>query len=312
MSAVSAAFGMLLEADFRIPGGGVEAAVGRPRLALRLTSPRELTAIVGEEPTSAWRGRLGDGEELTVARDAGGDLLFGYGERARFRYDRLRDRLECAPVEPEDDAWRRVLLTRVLPNVAIARGSEALHGCAVAGARGTVAIVAAGGSGKSTLALELVRRGGRLFADDSVVLDRRGEEIEAWPAGPFMNLASDREAPAGARHLGRFGEENWIAVADAATAPAPLAAIVFLSRGPGNRLRTAPLSAGPLELAPFMLGLPDDEGRDGPRFALYADLVERTPMLRLSGGPRDTPAELARTLEDALESLPRPLVGSAA
>jgi hypothetical protein len=311
MEGPAVAFGMPLEAEFPLPelGGGAD-PVGLP-LRLRLCPPAGLESSAAAE-LPVWRGRLGDGEELTVARAGGRDLLFGYGERARFRYDAARELLLCAPVEPGDGAWRRVLLTRILPNVAIARGEEALHAAAVLGAAGVVAIVAPSGSGKTTLALELTRRGWSLFADDTVVLARRGDAIEAHPAGPFMNLAAAEPAPAGARHLGRFGDENWVALAAAATGPAAPAAIVFLARGPGGRPEVSPLERNPLTLAPFMLGLPDDEGRDGPRFALYADLVERTPLLRLAAGGDETPAALAEALEQALGRPARALVGGAA
>ena len=319
MGEAFSAFGLALDAGFPLPEIGAEPEVGgggRPegsRVTLELTSPEALEEVWsgGASPTP-WRGRLGDGEVLAVERGRGGDLLFRYGGRASFRFDPERDAVECAPGDPAARAWRRVLLTRVLPNVAIARGDEALHASAVTCEAGTIAILAASGGGKSTLALELVRRGRLLFADDTVVLRRRGAAIEAHPAGPFMNLDAATPAPAGARSLGSFDGELWVAAATAATAPAPLAAIVFLERTPGGRLGVQSLSANPLELAPFMLGLPDDEDRDGPRFALYADLVERTPLLRLSADTAHRPEELARVLEPALGERPWALAGELA
>ncbi len=309
------AFGLSIRAEFPIPGAiSASGDSNLPAVALEMMSPERLEAewsgAVVPEP---WRGRLGDGQELTIEWGRGGDLRFHYGDRASFLLDAAYDRLVCAPVDPASDAWLRVLLTRVLPNVSIANGYEALHASAVATDYGTVAVAAASGSGKSTLALELIKRGRPLFADDTVILGRFGDAIEAYPSGPFVNLPAsvgDGSTGLGA-DLGTIDGERWIAVADATTDPAPLAAIVLLERGPGKLLGAWPASASPLELAPFMLGLPDHEGRDADRFSLYADLTQNTVLLRLTADLGHRPADLADTLEQALgRELPRP-VGSA-
>lgn len=267
------AFGLRIDAGFPIPGArSAEGDAGLPRIAVELESPQQLNARwSGTESGAAWRGRLGDGQLLTVEWGRDGDLMFGYGERATFRLDATRDRLGCAPVDPEATAWRRVLLTRILPNVAIAHGYEALHASAVVTDLGVVAVPAPSGTGKSTLAQELDRRGWPLFADDSVVLGRGAGGVEAHPE-----------------------------VGDSAVGPGPVAAVVLLDRVPGMALRAWPLDPSPLPLAPFMLGLPDDEGRDRSRFELYADLVERCRVLRLTADVTDPPVELAETLEGAL------------
>jgi hypothetical protein len=296
------AFGLSIDARFPLArlGAPSRAAEG-PRLALELSSSQRLAAAwSGPASDHPWRGRLGDGEELTIARGLADDLLFGYGEHARFRLASDRSLLECAPADPEAAAWRRVLLTRVLPNVAIAAGLEALHASAVATAQGVIALAAVSGSGKSTLALELLRRGGALLADDTVLLARSGGGVDAHAAGPFMNLPLGAEPPAGSEVLGRFGDESWVAVAEPATTPTRLAAIVLLERGVGRPLRTRAARRTPLALAPFMLGLPDEEGREGARFSLYSDLVEGTRLLHLSADLQDRPCDLADNLEETL------------
>jgi hypothetical protein len=189
----------------------------------------------------------------------------------------------------------------VLPNVSIAHGYEALHASAVLTDRGVVAIAAASGTGKSSLALELAKRGRLPFADDTLALSRRGDVVVAHPSAPFVNL------PAAAGDVGSLGAdlglvdgERWVAVADPPRAAARIAAIVLLERGPGKTLGVQSLSGSPLLLAPFMLGLPDDGGRDADRFALYADLVERVPLLRLTAGAWHGPSDLAEAFERAL------------
>jgi hypothetical protein len=199
-----------------------------------------------------------------------------------------------------------------LPNIGIAHGYEALHASGVSTDRGVVAITASSGTGKSTLALELLKRGWPLFADDTVVLGRRGDAIEAHPSVPFVNLPAVAGDVSLGTDLGLVDGERWVAVDNPAGAASQVAAIVLLERGPGKLLGAWPISGSPLTLAPFMLGLPDDEGRDSARFALYADLVERAQLLRLTADAAHRPADLAGTLERALGITPRLPVEEAA
>jgi hypothetical protein len=303
MVASFSAFGLSLEARFPIPGEALLTAEPElPEVVLEIEPPQRLEAEwSGSVSPRAWCGMLGDGQEFAVEWGREGDLLFRYGARARFRLDPAGARLGCVPSDPAALAWQRVLLTRVLPNVGIARGYEALHASAVSTDRGVVAIAAASGAGKSTLARELMKRGWPLFADDSVVLGRNGNVVEAHPSSPFVNLP----APGGdvgslGADLGLVDGERWVAVADFPVAPKPVAAIVLLEREPGMPLGVWPMRESPLVLAPFMLGLPDDEGRDADRFALYADLVEGTQLMRLTADTDRPPADLAETLEGAL------------
>jgi hypothetical protein len=295
------AFGLSCSAGFPLPSAAA-ADPGLPRLTLELESTAGLEQRwSGAAAPGAWRGRLGDGEELAIVRGRASDYRFSYSAGADFHLAPDVGRLGCAPSGAAPLAWRRVLLTRVLPNAAIAAGYEALHAAAVGTAAGVVAIAAASGGGKSTLACELVRRGAPLFADDTVVLGRGEAGVEAHPSVPFVNLPLDAaETPAGTE-LGQLGEERWLAVDGPAGRRGRLAAIVLLERSPGARLGVERLPATPLDLVPFMLGLPDDEGRDAERFSLYADLVEGAALLRLTADPGRRPAELAAALEESLD-----------
>lgn len=297
------AFGLSITARFPIPGEALLAAEPKlPGVVLEIESPQRLEAEwSGSISPRAWCGRLGDGQEFAIEWGRGGDLLFRYGARARFRLDPAGARLGCAPSDPAAVAWQRVLLTRVLPNVGIARGYEALHASAVSTDCGVVAIAAASGAGKSTLARELMGRGWPLFADDTVVLGRNGNVVEAHPSSPFVNLpAAGGDVGSLGIDLGVLDGERWVAVADLPATSSGVAAIVLLERGPGMSLGAEPMRESPLALAPFMLGLPDDDDRDAARFDLYADLVEGARMLRLTAGTEHQPADLAETLERAL------------
>ena len=277
------AYGLALSSSFPLPGmtpGGLECALPSIELV---------------------RGQLGDGQVLRVEWGREGDLRFAYGDRAYFRLAPTRERLGCAPRDVAGIDWQRVLVNRILPNVSIAHGNEALHACAVETELGVVAIAAPSGTGKSTLAAELMRRGWPLFADDVLVLSRAGGAVEAQAATPHMNISPDAGDPGELGEiLADLGGESWLAVRGAMSGSRELAAVVILDRGPGLEIAAGPLHRTPLTLAPYMLGLPDDEGRDATRFALYADIAESTPLIGLSGGPGDRPAALADALEGVL------------
>ena len=300
-----AAFGLALRSDFPLLGMARSEADDLSPLTLSLKTPAELQADwSGARASSPWRGRLGDGQDFMMERGVDGDLLFTYGERALFRLDEGRTRLGCAPRDPSALDWQRVLLGRILPNVSITNGREALHASAVETPLGVVAVAAPSGMGKSTLASELVRRGWPLFADDVLTLSPGAEAVNAHPASPHMNLASETAGAARPEELGTvlatLAGERWTTVRGASSEVRPVAAVVFLERALGLSLEAEPLSPSPLAFAPYMLGLPDDASRDASRFALFSDLAESAALLRLAADLADGPADLAETLERAL------------
>ncbi len=302
MSEGYVAYGLSLHSSFPLPGMA-PAELERPAsLVLALEAPADLEAAwSGPIGPSPWRGRLGDGQMLTIERGIDGDLSFAYGDRARFHLSPTGDRLGCAPRNAAQLDWQRVLLSRVLPNVSIAHGNEALHGCAVETPLGVVAVAAPSGTGKSTLARELTRRGWPLFADDTLILSRGERGVEAQAGTPHMNIATgDGDCDDLGETLAELGDESWLAAHRACSGSREVAAVVILERGPDLVLEAKALSGTVLALAPYMLGLPDDEGRDASRFALYSDLVESARLIQLSGGPSDRPAALADALEGVL------------
>ena len=80
----------------------------------------------------------------------------------------------------------------------------------------------------------------------------------------------------------------------------PVRALIRLDRlgGDGPRIVTDELS--PLDLFPYAWDIPGAPGREGPRFAALADLVDAARTLQLTADPTATPAELAAALEGAL------------
>ncbi len=298
-------YGLFLAADFA-PVGVAAAPAGPPAetIAVEIEPLARLAARWSGAATSgAWRGRLRDGAELSIRWGRDDGLLFSYdGERATFLLDREMRRLGCAPAEPRALDWQRVLLSRVLPLVAIARGAEALHAGAVEIAGGVVAVMAPSGGGKSTLVAELSARGGTLVSDDVLVLTAGPDGVRAQPGSPHLSLVDDRSAPG--EPLGVLGGKHWLGMERILTEAREVTALVQLDRGAATAPRTVPLPASPLALVPFMLGLPDHDGREADRFELYSDLVATAPLLRLEGAMADTPAALADELERALAERP--------
>ena len=80
------------------------------------------------------------------------------------------------------------IMSRVLTIVAYQRGVLPLHASAVELDGRVIAVSGLSGAGKSTFAALLVARGGRVVADDMLVLG--GEGALAWPGAAGLKLSS--------------------------------------------------------------------------------------------------------------------------
>jgi hypothetical protein len=318
------AYGLQLSCSFPLPGMRPQTTEGLPRLTIELISPQELDSCwSGADGPAQWRGTLGDGSSLTLHQGVGGDTLFTNGRRARYRLDSTSNTLQCAPWR-EGQSWQQTLLGRILPNLSIIAGYEALHASAVESPVGVVAVAAPSGMGKTTLALELMRRGWPLVADDVLTLAGgaalggaalggaalAGESplvggsggVQAHPGTPHMNVAPiqfdlAREI---STTLGILGGEHWVAARTTATGARPLRLVCMLTRAPNLSLEARVLPASPLPLTPYMLGLKADSERERRRFALYAELASSATLLRLSSGTNESQASLADQIEQVL------------
>jgi hypothetical protein len=310
------AYGLELRSSFPLPGMTPRVTEALPSLALELMTPEELeTAWSGTDGPPVWRGRLGDGCDLTIEQGTAEDLLFVYGDRARFRLDAAKTTLDCAPSQAGLH-WQQALIGKVLPNIGVMRGYEALHAGVVDSPEGVVAIAGPSGSGKSTLAIELLRRGWPLFADDVLTLDCARGAVRAHPGTPHMNLAESLPDAIDPRTLGAtlgiLAGERWLAAHTTTKRPRPVRMVCLLERRPSLALEAHTLPSNPLLLAPYMLGLSSDAERQRNRFCLYADLMESATLVRLTAGFEQRPGQLADLLEQALARRPELVAGGVA
>jgi hypothetical protein len=315
MQTTYVAYGLQLHCSFELPGMSARSEATLPAVSIERVSPPELDGTwSGSIGAAEWRGVLGDGCPLTIERGVGGDLLFTYADRARFHLDAARLTLRCAPAE-EGLNWQQVLLGRILPNVGLERGYEALHASAVESPEGVVAVLAPSGMGKTTLATELMRRGWPLFADDVLVLSADTGGLRAYPGAPLMNIAphdtGDEAQDALGRTLAVLAGERWMVAENVSESECPVRMVCLFERAPGLTLEARSLLPNPLPLSPYMLGLPGDSERERSRFSLFADLVDCAELVKVTCSTEDSPAELADLLASMLHSPAALAAGSA-
>jgi hypothetical protein len=325
-----AAFGLGLLSDLAPPGAWEERPLTEPTLRLRSASPQAIAASWSGLEAIGWEGTI-DGARFVVERGRAGDHRFVHGAhpaasgapaagtRAVHHLSPDAGVLQCAPSDPAEPSWWRVVLDSVLFTVALLQGYEALHAGAVATAEGVIAITAPMGGGKSTLLSELLTHGLTLMADDVLVLEPPSMDAPplAYPAPPLMTVPATRLPPlgetsaapgeegsvarGGPREAGppevisAVGEECWIPV-PVHPQPLPLGALVVLNRSPGlaTGLHRA---ARPLAmLMDSLLRFPRTRERERARFELAGAIAAHVPIWLLDADPSVEPGTLAGLL----------------
>jgi hypothetical protein len=311
------AFGLSLIADAPPPGAWEAQPLSEPILHLRSATPRTIAECWSGLDAVGWEG-VNDGAPIVVERGRAGDHRFVHGaDPAQSSSDARSDAaravhhlstnagvLQCAPSNPAEPSWWRVVLDSVLFTVALLQGYEALHAAAVATPDGVIAITAATGGGKSTLLAELLRRGLALMADDVLVLEPRSTDAPlAHPAPPLMTVPIARIPLLGQAGLPEticaLPEEHWIAV-PVHPLPLPLMALVVLNRSPGL---ATDMHRSPNPLATLMSSLlrfPRVPERERTRFELAGAIASHVPIWELRADPSVDPETLADILQARL------------
>lgn len=160
------AFGLTIESALALPQLGPAPQGTEPDLRLAL-GPVEASLLFSEPGYR--RGRIYDQfrYEVIAGRDIVIDPLVG-----------------SSPKNIADGIMSRVLTVAVYQ-----RGLLPLHASAVSYRGRTIAICGPSGAGKSTLAAFLALRGGRVLADDMLVLSASGDPRKAWPGACGLKLS---------------------------------------------------------------------------------------------------------------------------
>lgn len=308
-----AAFGLSLSFDVPPPGAWEPRPVHEPSLQVEMATGQAIENSWSGKEAIGWEGVI-DGAPFVVERGVEGDHRLIHGAhpdqsgsptkatRAVHHLNADANVLRCAPVNPGEAEWWRVVLDSVLFTVALLRGYEALHAGAIATRDGVVAITAASGGGKSTLLTELLGRDAALMADDVLVLESQGTGAPlAHPGPPLMTIPAARvptlKEATPRETICAVGDERWIAV-PTNREPLPLKALVVLDRRPGHGLETSMEQiADPLApLLGALMNFPRSPERQRTRFELASVLAATCTLWRLTADLDTPPGVLADTL----------------
>jgi hypothetical protein len=301
------AFGLGLRTDLELPGAWAQRTLAEPILQLRSASAVEIAERWSGLDAIGWEGTI-DGAPFVVERGRAGDHRFVHGTSAIHHLSADAGTLRCAPADPAEQSWWRVVLDSVLFTVALLRGYEALHAGTVAMQDGALAIAAPTGGGKSTLLGELLSDGLTLITDDVLVLEARGKDSPlAHPGAPLMTVPAGTVPLPGAP-IASVGKERWVAVPVHPHA-IPLSALVVLNRGPGLATSLHPARDPLAVLIGSLLRFPRLPERERARFEVAGAIAAHVPIWELSADPSITPGALAALLRAELidpPGAPRP------
>jgi hypothetical protein len=312
-----AAFGLSLSFDVPPPGAWEPRPVHEPSLQIKMATAQAIESHWSGRDGIGWEGKI-DGAPFVVERGVNGDHRFIHGAHPNQSGSPAKEThavhhlnadasvLHCAPTNPGEMEWWRVVLDSVLFTVALLKDYEALHAGAIATQDGVIAITAASGGGKSTLLTELLGRGEALMADDVLVLESHGTEAPlAHPGPPLMTVPAARVAMPKegfpSETICVVEDERWIAV-PTSREPLPLKALVVLDRRAGHGLET---SMEKIEdpLAPLLgalMNFPNTPERQRARFELASVLASTSTLWRLTADLDTPPGVLADALANTL------------
>lgn len=285
-----------------------------PCLEIRLAAAEAIIDDWSGAAATSWESVI-DGAPFVVERGVDGDHRFVHGAppdseggpsaRTLAIHHLSSDGrlLQCAPTNPTELYWWRVILDSVLFTVALLHGYEALHAGAVATPDGAIAIAAATGGGKSTLLATLLGRGLTLVADDVVVLEARDSQplgpTMAHPAPPLMTVPTASIPLMGAtvppETIATVSDESWLAV-PVYRQSLPLKALVVLERVPESQWPAKEPSVSKIEnplmaLLSSLMAFPPTPERERARFELASAVASTAGLWRLTAR-LDTPPDV--------------------
>lgn len=196
-----------------------------------------------------------------------------------------------------------LLLSCVFPLVGQLQGRPAIHGSSIAIDGRAVAFVGATGAGKSTLAALLGDRGGRLVADDTLLLRIEDDHIVIEPTASNVRLREPEKLGFGPERGERRANGKLAVEYPAVEEPMRLAHL-FVLEPPHERVevdRVRPRDAA-IELAHYLFRIdPRDPELLRVELPFLSSLAERLPVSRLRyprevGAADDVLAAIRRSL----------------
>ncbi len=309
------AFGLELRCELPLASLAPHAGDGLGPAATRVrrVTPAELDA--------AWPA----GAERIVQEGDAGSPLERYAERDRAGAHRLGARgfgealisadgrlVSGAPDEGAPGRFERFLIARVLPWTALVRGIEVFHAAAVVIAGRAVMLVGASGAGKSSLAIRLHLAGAGVLTDDVLAVDRGPDGgLRAHPGPRIAGLRAAERDRLGAADLARMAplrvlDDKAYVTVGPPPAPAPLGAVMFITRGDDTGAAAPPaverLDPPPPELllaSTFVLSV-RTPARLANLLEICADLAATIPQYRVHVRPGDSAADTATAIRAAL------------
>ena len=310
------AFGMDIEADFKMTGAMPSRHVGDGRSLSLVLASREQVEL-GFPPDAERIAELTrDSGDLLVSVDSGGDegylaYAFDFG-RARLAPDGRTALI--APFEEPTWIWQRYLTGQLLPLAGLLQGFEVFHACVLGHEGRAIAVVANSGIGKTTTAMHLSLRGLDFMSDDVLVLEPLDNGVRAHPGVSLANLRPGNddllaalESAGLAEPIGTDPRGTRLSIRRS-DVPLPLSALFVLNRFVDEReLKVEHLT--PVEPRVLLAATFNFSVKTPERLARQLDVCSRVDrhvsVFRVSCGIGVTAADVAEAiLEWAVESSP--------
>ena len=156
---------------------------------LTMGEPRA-QAQLAEQPIQEWVQP--DGSVWAICHRVPAGYVMRFPGFADCEITRDAGAVVCHPVaETGQQTLEHLYRNQVLPMVLGRQGALTFHGCAVEINSRAAVFMGQSGLGKSTLALSFATNGFRFLADDGLVIDDAGDEVNVVPGHPSIRLWHD-------------------------------------------------------------------------------------------------------------------------
>ncbi len=156
---------------------------------LTICEPRA-QAQLADQPIQEWIQP--DGSRWAICHRVPGGYVMRFPGFADFEISHDARSVACHPVaETGQQTLEHIYRNQVLPMVLGRQGALTFHGCAVEIGSQAAVFMGQSGLGKSTLALSFATNGFRFLADDGLVIDDAGDEVDVVPGHPSIRLWHD-------------------------------------------------------------------------------------------------------------------------